>query len=160
MLRRMPSPAHEAQPPQDIAKQISVGQWLVAASGGLTAALGRRSLAEDERIALDVLRDALRSAAAEESLVAISGELGLVSAREAMYLVDAAGEEAVPALTEMADALSHALEGELSSADERGVERARRMLLALSQLRLAQARHLDRSQASEPWWPTTLSSVS
>ena len=115
---------------------------------------------ETEHLALTVLRDALRSAADHESIVAISGQLGLVSAREATYLIDAVGVEAVPALSEMANVLSRASDGTLEPGDEHGIDRVQRLLLALSELRLAQARNVDRSDPMEPWWPTTLSSVS
>jgi hypothetical protein len=156
----MPSSDRESQPPEDIATQITLGQWLVAASGGLAAALAGKVPQEAERAALNALGDALRSAVAHESIVAISGELGLVSAREAAYLVDAIGADATPALNEMADVLSRAAKGEVEANDRQGFDRVRQLLLALSELRLAQARHVDHSDPPELWWPTTLSSVS
>jgi hypothetical protein len=156
----MPSPVRESQQPEDIAMQITVGSWLVAASGGLTAAQAGQVPGEQERAALVVLRDTLRSAAEQESLVAISGELGLVSAREAAFLVDAVGADAAPVFGEMAEVLAHAEEGHLDAKDEQGLQRVQRLLIALSDLRLAQARHAQRADPPEPWWPTTLSSAS
>lgn len=115
---------------------------------------------DTERLALTTLSDAMRSAADHESIVAISSQLGLVSAREATYLIDAVGADAAPALNEMAQVLSRASEGILEPDDEQGINRVQQLLLALSELRLAQARNVDRSDPAEPWWPTTLSSVS
>lgn len=159
MVTRVPSTSRESTAPPDIARQVALGQWLVAASGGLTAAVGGRHLEGAEKVALDILKDTLSSAAAQESLVAISGELGLVSAREAAFLVDAVGDEAVPALVEMANAVARVLDGADVPLDDPGLARTRRLLLAISELRLAQARQMDRSDPSEPWWPTTLSSA-
>jgi hypothetical protein len=156
----MPSPGRESQPPEDIATQITTGAWLVAASGGLITARAGGVPQDTERLALTALRDALRSAADHESIVAISSQLGLVSAREATYLIDAVGADAAPALSEMAQVLSRASEGVLEPGDEHGIDRVRQLLLSLSELRLAQARNVDRSDPAEPWWPTTLSSVS
>lgn len=150
----------ESRQPEDIATQITLGQSLVAASGGLAAAVAGNMPQDRERAALTALGDALRSAAAHESIVAISGELGLVSAREAACLVDAVGPDTIPALNEMADVLVRAAQGTVNADDRPGFDRVRQLLLALSELRLAQARHVDRSDPAEPWWPTTLSSVS
>jgi hypothetical protein len=124
------------------------------------AARAGRVPQDAERLALTTLSDAMRSAADHESIVAISGQLGLVSAREATYLIDAVGVDAAPALSEMAQVLSRASDGMLGPDDEHGIARVQRLLLALSELRLAQARNVDRSDPAESWWPTTLSSVS
>ena len=96
----------------------------------------------------------MRSAADHPSIVAISSQLGLVSAREATYLIDAVGADAAPALNEMAQVLHRASEGILEPGDEQGITRVQRLLLALSELRLAQARNVDRSDPVESWWPT------
>jgi hypothetical protein len=156
----MPGPGRESQPPEDIATQIVTGAWLVAASGGLGTARSGERLRDTERTALTALRDALRSAADHQSIVAISGQLGLASAREATHLIEAVGAETVPALNEMANVVSRASEEILEPTDDDSVDRVRRLLLALSELRLAQARNLGRSDPEESWWPTTLSSSS
>jgi hypothetical protein len=156
----MPSAERESRPPEDIAAQITLGQWLVAASAGLAAASAGHVPQETDREALKALGRALRQAADHESIVAISGDLGLVSAREAAYLVDAVGSDAVPALKEMAKVLTRAAKGVVEPADKQGFDRVRQLLLALSELRLAQARNVDRSDPAELWWPTTLSSAS
>ncbi len=150
----------ESRQPDDIATQITLGQQLVAASGGLAAASAGNIPQDAERAALASLGDSLRSAATQQSIVAISGELGLVSAREAAYLVDAVGPDASKALDEMAKVLMDAAEGTVDSKDMKSFDRVRRLLLALSELRLAQARNVDRSDPPELAWPTTLSSVS
>ncbi len=150
----------ESRQPEDIATQIAMGQRLVAASGGLAAASAGDVPQNAEREALTSLGESLRSAATQQSIVAISGELGLVSAREAAYLVDAVGPDAAKALNEMADVLMHAAKGALDENDTGSLGRVRQLLLALSELRLAQARNMDRSDPPELWWPTTLSSVS
>lgn len=124
------------------------------------AARAGRVLQDTERLALTTLSDTMRSAADHESIVAISSQLGLVSAREATYLIDAVGADAAPALNEMAQVLHRASEEILKPGDEQGITRVQRLLLALSELRLAQARNVDRSDPVESWWPTTLSSVS
>ena len=159
MVRRMPSD-RESRPPDDIAAQITLGQWLVAASGGLAAARTGNIPKDAEREALTALGNSLRSAATQQSIVAISSELGLVSAREAAYLVDAVGPDAAEALSDMANVLTQAAEGTLDAQDTKSFDRVRRLLLALSELRLAQARNVDRSDPPEFSWPTTLSSVS
>lgn len=150
----------ESRQPDDIATQITLGQRLVAASGGLAAASAGSVPQDAERAALKSLGASLRSAATQQSIVAISGELGLVSAREAAYLVDAVGQDAAKALNEMADVLMHAAEGTVDAKDTKSFNRVRQLLLALSGLRLAQARNVDRSDPPELSWPTTLSSVS
>jgi hypothetical protein len=155
----MPS-TRESRQPDDIATQITLGQWLVAASGGLATASAGHAPQEVERAALTTLGEALRSAATHQSLVAISGELGLVSVREAAYLVDAVGPDAAEALNGMADVLVQAAEGTLEAKDTASLDRVRRLLLALSELRLAQARNVERSDPPELPWPTTLSSIS
>jgi hypothetical protein len=155
----MPS-EHESRQPDDIATQITLGQRLVAASGGLAAASAGNVPQDAEREALTSLGDSLRSAATQQSLVAISGELGLVSAREAAYLVDAVGPDAAQALNEMADVLMHAAEGTVDAKDTKSLNRVRQLLLALSELRLAQARNVDRAEPPELSWPTTPSFVS
>jgi hypothetical protein len=155
----MPS-GRESRQPDDIATQITLGQWLVAASGGLAAASAGNVPPDAERAALTALGDSLRSAATHQSIVAISGELGLVSAREAAYLVDAVGPDAAKTLNEMANVLMHAAEGTVDAKDTKSFDRVRQLLLALSELRLAQARNVDRSDPPELSWPTTLSSVS
>ena len=150
----------ESRLPDDIATQITLGQRLVAASGGLAAASAGNVPQDAERKALTSLGDSLRLAATQQSIVAISGELGLVSAREAAYLVDAVGPDAAKALNEMADVLMRAAEGIVDANDTKSFDRVRQLLLALSELRLAQARNVDRSDPPELSWPTTLSSVS
>lgn len=150
----------ESRQPDDIATQITLGQQLVAASGGLAAASTGNVPRPAERAALTSLGDSLRSAATQQSIVAISGELGLVSAREAAYLVDAVGPDSAKALNEMADVLMDAAKGIVDAKDTKGFDRVRHLLLALSELRLAQARNVDRSDPPELSWPTTLSSVS
>jgi hypothetical protein len=74
--------------------------------------------------------------------------------------VDAVGPDAAQALDEMANVLIHAAEGIVDAKDTKGFDRVRQLLLALSELRLAQARNVDRSDPPELSWPTTLSSVS
>ncbi len=155
----MPSD-RESRQPEDIATQITLGRWLVAASGGLAAASEGNVPKDTEREALTALGNSLRSAATHQSIIAISGELGLVSAREAAYLVDAVGPDAAEALNEMANVLIHAADGTVDTEDTKSFNRVRRLLLALSELRLAQARNVDRSDPAEFSWPTTLSSVS
>jgi hypothetical protein len=150
----------ESRQPDDIATQITLGQQLVAASGGLAAASAGNVPQDAERAALTSLGDSLRSAATQQSIVAISGELGLVSAREAAYLVDAVGPDAAKALNEMANVLMDAAGGTVDAEDTQSFDRVRQLLLALSELRLAQARNVDRSDPPELSWPTTLSSVS
>lgn len=158
--RAMPTYERESRTPEDIPTQITLGQWLVAASAGLTAASAGQVPDDAERAALGSLGKALRDAAKHESIVAISGDLGLVSAREAAFLVDTAGSDAAPALKEMAKVLSQARKGVVDPREERAFERVRQLLLALSELRLAQARNADRPDPAEPRWPTTLSSAS
>jgi hypothetical protein len=155
----MPISDSESRPPEEIATQIGVGRWLVDASAGLTAALSSKVPDTSQREALDNLATILRLAAERESIVAISGDLGLVSDRDAACLIDAAGDVEASALRRMADVVADAVRG-TAKADDEAITAVRRLLLALSSLRLAQARHVDRADPADFRWPTTLSSVS
>jgi hypothetical protein len=156
----MPSSPRESSPPENIATQISVSRWLVAANGGLAAARAGGPLREGDRRALGMLRDALRSAADQQSIVAISGDLGLASTRDVACLVEALGDDDVPVLESMVEALTHAEQGTIQTDDADAIDRVRHLLLILSELRLAQARNVSHSDPVEPWWPTALSSAS